>query len=556
MTLGRPENRFAAQARGNLDRYLMLVAATRYPPDAQFAQSTADAAVRLATGGQEGDALDPEAWSLVAWNLFRAHHYRQVIQVLDAAAVVHPQRAVSAGFEVWRRAAEVNLDEGALEFSEDVLTAALRAADDSLGRQDVESALFLLEGACEVAFAVPSNVSHVDALLYRDPGRVLAPLQSARVWQLVTGPPPPDSRCAPAPTGRRSRVVVTPGPFASFASPVIAALERAGANVRVHDPAQLAPRFQWLGLDPTALRDVFDQSLGLGRGPSPTLVDPFRAADVIWCDWADQSAVLASRLAPADCRIVVRVHGADATSPWLHLVDWERVGDVIFVSEHLRSMVRRQLGDRLDSTQQHVVPNLVELDRFTTTKDPSADRTLGMVGWAQVVKDPLWTIEVLALLRSIDPEWRLVMFGRDFADFERADERRYAKRFRRRVLDDDVRDAITFAGYVPDLPHRLGGVGYALSSSLRESQGVGLVEMVASGAVPVVRDWPMYRDYGGARSLFPTEWVVESPSEAVSRILATSTERDRVARECRQHVLSTNDPHRIAEQYCAIILGD
>jgi hypothetical protein len=46
--------------------------------------------------------------------------------------------------------------------------------------------------------------------------------------------------------------------------------------------------------------------------------------------------------------------------------------------------------------------------------------------------------------------------------------------------------------------------------------------MAASGAVPVVRDWPVYAGIGGATGLFPPEWVSTTPDEAAERILRIS----------------------------------
>ena len=47
---------------------------------------------------------------------------------------------------------------------------------------------------------------------------------------------------------------------------------------------------------------------------------------------------------------------------------------------------------------------------------------------------------------------------------------------------------------------------------------MGLVEGAASGAVPVVRDWPIFAPLEGTRELFPADWVVGSVEEAVERI--------------------------------------
>jgi hypothetical protein len=82
----------------------------------------------------------------------------------------------------------------------------------------------------------------------------------------------------------------------------------------------------------------------------------------------------------------------------------------------------------------------------------------------------------------------------------------------------DVADAITLVGQTDDVPGALADVGVIVSSSTRESFHLGLAEGVASGALPVVRNWPMLAPYGGAHGLWPDEWVVESIDEAVARI--------------------------------------
>jgi glycosyltransferase involved in cell wall biosynthesis len=60
---------------------------------------------------------------------------------------------------------------------------------------------------------------------------------------------------------------------------------------------------------------------------------------------------------------------------------------------------------------------------------------------------------------------------------------------------------------------------------VRESFGLGIVEGAASGAIPVVRNWPFFAHMNhGARTLFPTEWVVDTPQEAADRLLAVTAD--------------------------------
>jgi hypothetical protein len=59
---------------------------------------------------------------------------------------------------------------------------------------------------------------------------------------------------------------------------------------------------------------------------------------------------------------------------------------------------------------------------------------------------------------------------------------------------------------------------------VRESFHLGLVEGAASGAVPVVRDWPYFP--GAVRALFPADWVVDSPRAAAERVLAVTADEE------------------------------
>ena len=82
-------------------------------------------------------------------------------------------------------------------------------------------------------------------------------------------------------------------------------------------------------------------------------------------------------------------------------------------------------------------------------------------------------------------------------------------------------------GHTDDVPGTLQDIGVAVSASVRESFHIGFVEAVASGALPVVRDWPFFP--GAAQELFPEDWVVADPAAAAERILRADPVRRCVA---------------------------
>jgi glycosyltransferase involved in cell wall biosynthesis len=100
---------------------------------------------------------------------------------------------------------------------------------------------------------------------------------------------------------------------------------------------------------------------------------------------------------------------------------------------------------------------------------------------------------------------------------------------------------VWFTSRTRTLPEVLRDAGFVLSASLRESFGAGLRESAASAAVPVVRNWPLDLAYGGARAVFPSDWVVADVAEAVRRISehAPDSARRQAGEPARAHVVDT-----------------
>ncbi len=160
-------------------------------------------------------------------------------------------------------------------------------------------------------------------------------------------------------------------------------------------------------------------------------------------------------------------------------------------------------------------------------KADSARFNLALIGWGHVAKDPLWALDVIEKLRKHDDRYTLHLFGAEFRrDFSETAEA-YGDRMLPLLEDLERQGAVRRHGHTDDVPGVLTEMGVILSSSVRESFHAGVVEGAASGAVPVVRDWPFFAGRpNGARTLFPADWVVETPGEAVERILATTADVD------------------------------
>jgi glycosyltransferase involved in cell wall biosynthesis len=74
------------------------------------------------------------------------------------------------------------------------------------------------------------------------------------------------------------------------------------------------------------------------------------------------------------------------------------------------------------------------------------------------------------------------------------------------------RASISIQDYTDDMPAWFSRIGVLLSTSDSEGSHQAVAEGMASGAVPIIRNWP------GADRLYPRRFVAASVSQAVERI--------------------------------------
>ncbi|MFI8090251.1 glycosyltransferase family 1 protein [Streptomyces sp. NPDC086080] len=277
-------------------------------------------------------------------------------------------------------------------------------------------------------------------------------------------------------------------------------------------------------------------------------------ADTVFVDWCAAAASLFTAVDPGTTRIIVRLHSYEAFSSWPWLTDFSRVDDLVFVADHIRDLVLRSVpgltGPRAPRT--HVVDNGMNLRGFALPKNPDARFTVGMVGIGQVAKDPLWALRVIRELRGRDERYRLVIIGGDMDTTASQAAAAYQRSFQRKLSPLVKEGAVERRGATSDVPGNLRDIGVILSSSVREGCHVGVMEGAASGAVPVVRDWPFFAGQKhGASTLYPADWVVSTPQAAADRILAVTADEETWAEHCRE-----SEKHALASWDWPVVRGE
>lgn len=474
--------------------------------------------------GEQAPVDDPWAWPVMTARQVMAGRAELARQVLATARRrIPPEQHQQLGLEgltAWVDAWEH--DATGLARTADV---CLDEADRWLDRGDLDAALFLYFVALRLLFEPMHHSSVAATPLVSTPEQHLGRLRRSSTHAYLRARVVDAPRLSRAGSSRPGTAVVLTGAYPRFWPILVEGLQDRWERVEPLAIGGTGTRYQSTETDPLTIGSISD-----GAHLRPLVSSTLREADLVVADWADKGFLETCQRLPEGTRLVTRIHGVDTLTPWVHLADWSRVEAVIAPSAHVAAALRTVVGDVLGSTPIHIVPNPVDVDRFTTDKEPEARWTLGLIGWAQRVKDPTFAVELLSLLRRHDDRWTLRLIGADLAPVNRRSETEHAAAFRRRALQPDVRDAIDYVSYTSDLPGAARRIGWALSTSVRESFHIGLMELAASGAVPLVRNWPLYRDLGGgAASVVPASWVVETPQEAAERILQLDDQSWRTA---------------------------
>ncbi|GFH34114.1 glycosyltransferase [Streptomyces pacificus] len=466
------------------------------------------------------------------------------------------------------------LDEGATkELSNGVaprhldraLAALLSHADGEFAAGRPGTAAAALDRALVLAFHRVLHIDQLSSPLAVDAEGFVAPLHGAETMRELSrgqGRRTPPER---APGHRPLRLLVTTSANDNFLHHV---LEHFGnhpdVELRYLDLAasKHLKRIAWAGR--RMLEDRLSGGTSDFQEEVERLMRPYLDwADTVFLDWSVGPAPILTTIDPGTTRIVVRLHSYEAFTRWPHMTDFSRVDDLVFVAPHVRdlvtSLVPQLRGGQAPRT--HILDNAMDLTAFARPKPAEARFDLGLIGVGQVAKDPRWAVDVLERVRRHDDRYRLVMVGGDMDAKTSRATREYRRAFEKEIAALSESGAVVRRGPTDDVPSELAGIGTILSSSVREGCHVGLMEGAASGAVPVVRDWPFYAGKpNGARTLYPEDWVVGSPEEAAERVLQTTATEEawrEAGKLAAEHALSVWDWSVVSRQFDKLLLeGD
>lgn len=242
-------------------------------------------------------------------------------------------------------------------------------------------------------------------------------------------------------------------------------------------------------------------------------------ADVIICEWCGPNAIWYSKHKRAGQRLIVRLHRFELNAGYGKHVDIDAVDQVVCVSPHYAKLTMEGLEWPADKVG--VIPNWVDVLQLDRPKYDGARFHLGMISVGEMRKRLDVALDVLEVLRRNDP--RYVLFAKtkmpwDYWWIWKRDEERahLDAAFKRIQQSPMLQGAVVFDGFGPDVGAWLRKIGFVLSTSDDESFHLAPAEGMASGAVPVIRQWP------GAETIYAEEWIHHTVEDMADAILTLS----------------------------------
>jgi hypothetical protein len=240
------------------------------------------------------------------------------------------------------------------------------------------------------------------------------------------------------------------------------------------------------------------------------LCELMKWSDISWFEWCTNLAVIGSKQ-PKVCKNIIRLHRYEAYEQWPQLVNWTNIDTLVTVgNSFVRDALIRKVPYIESYTPIVTIPNGVNFDKFTFTNRPRG-KNIAYLSNLRMVKNPAFVLQCMQKLHYIDPEYRL-FFGGLFQD------ETLEQYLRHMVGALDLHDVVFFDGRQEDVNSWLKDKHYIVSTSLIESQGMGLLEAMACGLKPVIHNFP------GADQIFPTEFLFNIAEEFCQHILSEQYE--------------------------------
>ena len=269
--------------------------------------------------------------------------------------------------------------------------------------------------------------------------------------------------------------------------------------------------------------------------------------DIIFCEWGLGNLRWFSQNKLPGQKIITRIHSQEFFTGYLQETHWSQVSKIVFVSQHmLRQFCRLFPGS---SDKCVMIHNMVDCELYKKKKTDDAKYHLGLLGVLPRLKDPNLGLQILKELKKEDQRYKLFIKGTKPHELDwlwkKAEEQQYYNDFVTAVADLKLEDSVIWEPHGNDVPEWFTKIGFILSCSDREAFHMAVAEGMASGSIPVIRQWE------GSQELYPKEYSFMDVQGAAALIRKFTVQKnfDHEATKARQYCEDHFDVKIIVPEY-------
>jgi GT2 family glycosyltransferase/glycosyltransferase involved in cell wall biosynthesis len=231
-----------------------------------------------------------------------------------------------------------------------------------------------------------------------------------------------------------------------------------------------------------------------------------RNTDLLWHEWANGPLIKISSIDKL-CPLIVRLHRYEAYEYPISLINWFGIDKLITINPAFTEVIKKYRDHNFDKNVAVTpIPNPVA-SALTLRKGPRNKR-IAYVSRFQKDKNPALMIQILKKLVEQDPGFTLSMVGK-IQDQQLYD---YCMELIQRL---GLQDHFSYEGVSENVSAWLEDKSYFLSTSIVESQGLGIMEAMMRGLKPVI-----HNGFGNLDALYRQEYLFNTIEEAVASFLA------------------------------------
>ena len=225
--------------------------------------------------------------------------------------------------------------------------------------------------------------------------------------------------------------------------------------------------------------------------------------DVIWCEWANESAMGVTRFLAQtknkSKRVIVRLHSYEAFTNFPENINWDYVNEIVYVAEHVAHIINTWHNLLQINTRHkiHCVPNGVDINKIQLNK-PGTGFNICSVGGISHKKNPEMMLQIFKKLADLEDNYRFHIAGA-------YQDSRYELYLNHMTTVLGLAEKTVYYGNVTDMDTFYKGKDFILLCSPHEGHNVSVIEAMARGICPVVHNYyGADKQYDRIKVLFDT----------------------------------------------------